>query len=184
MLHHSIVFIFFAVLLLFIFRFSRCSCVNDHALHLVCLILLIALLIFMIMILHLILNFMIHCIFHNFILKYSQLGIQSKIGYGVHFVLHGNHFIPPHSSDTEDVPVVTAQGEFDSFTTKKRTETRTDKEHRLRNHHGHQRLTHFFPLPFLPIFAMFPFSYLLVRPSYCNNSHHIYFYVRVFYYSF
>ena len=153
---------------------------------------------------------------------------------------------PPHSFDTEDVPVVTARDEFDSFTTKKRTETRTDnvldaklgattaddiagakpanvqpkastskvdtetpvassskttekkerkkaqkaqrvdsqknKEQRLRN--GHQRLTHFFPLPFLPIFVMFPFSYLLVHPSYCNNSHHIYFYVRVFYYSF
>jgi hypothetical protein len=37
-----------------------------------------------------------------------------------------NHFIPPHFSDTEDAPVVSAQDEFDDFTTKKGTETRTD----------------------------------------------------------
>jgi len=33
---------------------------------------------------------------------------------------------PPHSSDTEDTPVVSAQDEFDTFTTKKRMQTRID----------------------------------------------------------
>jgi len=33
---------------------------------------------------------------------------------------------PPHSSVAEDTPLISAQDEFDSFTTKKRTETRTD----------------------------------------------------------
>ena len=43
-----------------------------------------------------------------------------------HTIFHRNHFIPPHSSDAKDTPLITAQDEFNSFTTKKRTETRTD----------------------------------------------------------